>query len=366
MTDTRAAFGKALSWHCTSVFVTDSESSNCGAILHGFDGRSGKPLDVYTEATGYAISLFHFLARTRGDAPLLAMAKEAAQFLMRIQAGEAAYPQLSNGAATPARLYAFDNAVCIVGMARLLRATGDERYLRSALAAGEWLLSMQRPDGSFSAMALRGGGMEDPGGFFGDGSCIHAKNAVAFLELHAMTGREQFREAAARACRYTIGLQDTDGAFWSRPNRRGVVTHAHCYACEGLLYAGHALGEPGYTAAAGRGIQWLADVQGSDGAWLATHKTAWSLRGTLESIRRRRPSDAAAQAARLFSLTAPRYEQNRRSALQFLMGCQKSNGAFSYQRTTFGHTRELYTWCAQFAIQALAWDTRSAAIEDLF
>jgi len=366
MTDTRAAFGKALSWHCTSVFVTDSESSNCGAILHGFDERSGKWLDVYTEATGYAISLFYFLARTRGDAPLLTMAKEAAQFLTRIQADEAAYPQPSNGAATPARLYAFDNAICIVGMARLLRATGDERYRRSVLAAGEWLLGMQRPDGSFSAMALRGGGMKDPGGFFGDGSCIHAKNAIAFLELHAMTGREQFREAADRACRYTLSLQDADGAFWSRPDRSGVFTHAHCYACEGLLFAGHALGEAGYTAAAGRGIEWLADTQGSDGAWLASHKTAWSLRGTLESIRRPRSSDAAAQAARLFSLTAPRYEQNRRSALQFLMGCQKSNGAFSYQRTTFGYTHELYTWCAQFAVQALAWDTRSAAIEDLF
>jgi hypothetical protein len=135
MTDTRAAFGKALSWHCTSVCVTDSESCTYGAILHGFDGRSGKPLDVYTEATGYAISLFHFLARTRGDAPLLAMANEAAQFLMRIQAGEAAYPQPSNGAAAPARLYAFDNAVCIVGMARLLRATGDEEAPRTMHAA---------------------------------------------------------------------------------------------------------------------------------------------------------------------------------------------------------------------------------------
>jgi hypothetical protein len=366
MTDTRAAFGKALSWHSTSVFVTDSESSKCGAILHGFDGRSGKPLDVYTEATGYAISLFHFLARTRDDAPLLAMAKEAAEFLMRIQAGGAAYPQPSNGAAAPARLYAFDNAVCIVGMARLLRATGDERYLRSALVAGEWLLGMQRPDGSFSAMALRGGRMEDPGAFFGDGSCIQAKIAIAFLELHAMTGREQFREAASRVCRYTLSLQDTDGAFWSRPDRREVFTHAHCYACEGLLFAGHGLGESRYTTAAGRGIQWLADAQGSDGAWLASYKTAWSLRGTLESIRRPRPSDAAAQAARLFSLTAPRYEPNRLSALQFLLGCQKSNGAFSYQRTTFGYTHELYTWCAHFAIQALAWDTRSAAIEDLF
>jgi squalene-hopene cyclase-like protein len=362
--DTRAALAKALAWLCTSVRVTDSGSPDYGAILHGFDGRTRKPLDVYTEITGYAISLFQFLARTLGDATLLAMAKEAAQFLMRIQAGGSAYPQLS-GIAGPARLYAFDTAVCIVGMARLLRATGDERYLRSAITAGEWLLGMQRPDGSFSAMALDGGGIEDPGGFFGDGSCIHAKNAIAFLELHAITGREQFREAAARACLYTLTLQDTDGAFWNRPDRLSVFTHAHCYACEGLLYAGHVLGEPGYMAAARRGIGWLADTQRSDGAWLSNRKTPWSLRGMLESIQRPRPSDAAAQAARLFSLTAPRYEPNRLSALQFLMRCQK-NGAFYYQRTAFEYNQKLYTWCAQFAVQALTWNTRSAEMEDLF
>jgi hypothetical protein len=153
----------------------------------GFDGRTRKPLDVYTEITGYAISLFP-LARTLGAVPLLAMAKEAAQFLMRIQAGSA-YPQLS-GIAGPARLYAFDTAVCIVGMARSCARRAMRRYLRSAITAGEWLLGMQRPDGSFSAMALDGGGIEDPGGFFGDGSCIHAKNAIAFLELHAITGRD--------------------------------------------------------------------------------------------------------------------------------------------------------------------------------
>jgi len=365
MSDTRAALAKALAWLCTSVRVTGSGSPDCGAILHGVDGRTKKPLDVYTEITGYAVSLFQFLARTLGDASLLAMAKEAAQFLMRIQADESAYPQPS-GIAGPARLYAFDTAVCIVGMARLLRATGDERYLRSAISAGEWLLGMQRPDGSFSAMALRGGGIEDPGGFFGDGSCIHAKNAIAFLELHAITGREQFREAAARACRYTLTLQDTDGAFWDRPNRPSVFTHAHCYACEGLLYAGHVLGEAGYMAAARRGIRWLADTQRSDGAWLANRKPPWSLRGTLESIQRPRPSDAAAQAARLFSLTAPRYEKNRVAALQFLMGCQRSDGAFYYQRTAFGYNQKLYTWCAQFALQALNWSTCSAEIEDLF
>ena len=229
MSATRAALAKALAWLCTSVRVTDSGSPDCGAILHGVDGRTKKPLDVYTEITGYAVSLFQFLARTLGDASLLTMAKEAGQFLMRIQADESAYPQPS-GIAGPARLYAFDTAVCVVGMARLLRATGDERYLRSAIAAGEWLLGMQHPDGSFSAMALRGEGIEDPGGFFGDGSCIHAKNAIAFLELHAITGREQFREAAARACRYTLTLQDTDGAFWDRPNS-ALCVHSRALLC---------------------------------------------------------------------------------------------------------------------------------------
>jgi hypothetical protein len=86
----------------------------------------------------------------------------------------------------------------------------------------------------------------------------------------------------------------------------------------------------------------------------------------LESIQRPRPSDAAAQAARLFSLTAPRYEPNRLSALQFLMRCQKRDGAFYYQRTAFEYNQKLYTWCAQFAVQALTWNTRSAEMEDLF
>jgi Squalene-hopene cyclase C-terminal domain len=215
-------------------------------------------------------------------------------------------------------------------------------------------------------MALRGGSIEDPGGFFGDGSSIHVKNAIAFLLLHATTGREQFREAADQACRYTLTLQDADGAFWNRPERLSVFTHAHCYACEGLLYAGQALGEPTYTVAAQRGVQWLAQTQLSDGSWLANHKAAWSVRGTLDAIQRPRASDAAAQAARLFSLTGPRYERNRLSALQFLLGCQNDGGAFYYRRTRFGYDQKLYTWCTQFAVQALTWNRCSAAIEDPF
>lgn len=368
--ETREALDRALSWHSTGpIRVTESGSSAHGAVLHGLDRRMGGPLDVYTEITGYDISLCDFLARAGGETRLLTAARNAADFLVRIQTDEPAYPQLPDRTdpAQPSRLYSFDNAACIVGMTRLAKSVRESRYLESASAVGDWLLGMQRPDGSFSAMAFQYGSIQDPGGFFGDGSCIHAKNAMAFLELYAMTGREHFRDAASRTCEYTLTLQAPDGAFWSRPDRRHVFTHAHCYACEGLLYSGSFLGEARYTAAARRGIEWLAGTQQEDGGWLANYKASvWSLRRSIETIKRPRPSDVAAQAVRLFSLMGQGYDSSRRAAIRFLIGCQEPGGGFSYCKTRFGYSPLLYTWCAQFALQALAWDSRPATVEDIF
>lgn len=361
---------RALTWQSTApIRVTDPGSSARGAVLHGLDGRARRPLDVYTEITGYSISLCEFLARTGGETRLLTAAKDAADYLLRIQTDEAAYPQLTDPTerTSPARLYTFDNAACIVGAARLGRTMQERRYLESATAAAGWLLGMQRPDGSFSAMALHDGGIRDPGGFFGNGSCIHAKVAIAFLEVYATTGLERFREAASRTCAHALTLQAPDGAFWSRPDRRSVFTHAHCYACEGLLYSGRILGDARFTTAAHRGIEWLAATQQEDGGWLASYKEpGWSLRRSIEAMRRPRPSDVAAQAARLFSLVGQTYETPRRAAIRFLIGCQGPDGGFSYLKTRFGYSRRLYTWCAQFAAQALAWNSRPAAVEDLF
>src|SRR5207249_2965868 len=160
----------------------------------------------------------------------------------------------------------------IVGMARLAVTSGEKRYLDSALAAGRWLLGMQRPDGSFRAMSAADGARDNPGGFFGDGSCIHAKNAIALLELHAVTRETHFQEAARRVCSYTLTLQDSDGFVWSTPEREYVFTHAHAYACEGLIHAGSALGEPKFTEAAGRGIARLAAKQRREGCWRSHYK----------------------------------------------------------------------------------------------
>ncbi len=361
---------KALGWHFTApIRVEDLLSPARGAILRGYDKRKGKPLGVYTEITGYAVSLLTFLLRSKDEPHLRHAAREAAEYLLRIQAPGGAYPDQPHPAdpTMSKRLYTFDTGVCIVGMVRLAREAREKRYLESAIAAGRWLLSMQRPDGSFCAMQLEDGSDQDPGGFFGDGSCIHAKNAIALLELHAMTGGEELRDAAIKACQHTLTLQASDGAFWSTSEKRCVFTHAHCYACEGLLFAGSLLGEDRFTAAARRGVKWLESNQQPDGGWLSHYKmSAWSPRGMIDAIWRPKPSDAAAQAARLFCLIDRDHEVHLHAALRFLAQCQDFEGGFFYRKTRFGFSPLLYSWCAQFAIQALAWRSGPAAVEDLF
>lgn len=367
-----AALSKALAWHLASpIRVIRPGTRANGAILHGLDSRKGEPLGVYTEITGYAISLLVFLSRIRSDAGHLEPAREAADYLIRIQSRGGAFPHLPDPSApaTPETpLFTFDTAVCATGLLRLFRAAGDGRYRDSSLAAGRWMLKMQAPDGSFFAQILENGSLVDPGGFYGDRSCIHAKVAMALLDLHDATGAPEYRAAAMGVCDHTLTLQSLDGGFFSRPAGRYIFTHAHAYACEGLLYAGTLLAERRYLDAARRGIEWLARWQEPDGGWLANHSTSFlSPRRRIETaVLRPEPSDAAAQAARLFALAGPGHDVRRRAAIDFLLSCQDPGGGFFHRRTRLGKSRYLYTWCAQFAIQALAWTKDPARAGDLF
>jgi len=373
---------RALAWQTAEpIRVQRPGSPEHGGILHGFDQRRGGPLGLYTEITGYAVSLFTFLLGLGGYEKLRMATMEASDYLLRIQDRSGAFPHLPDPRAVdgPWSAYSFDVAACIVGLARCGKLLQGRRYLDSAASAARWLLGLQRPDGSFFAMMDKGGGLRDPGGFYGDGSCIHAKNAIALLELHAATGREEYRRAAERVCDYTLALQSTDGAFRSRPGSPDVFTHAHAYACEGLLYSGVILGEDRFKAAARKGVAWLANHQQDDGGWLSHYNSRpLTRRRVVDAILRPRPSDAAAQSARLFSLMSVMgeggvageggndHEGARRAAIGFLLRCQEAGGGFHYRRTRFGLSPFLDTWSAQFAVQAFVWDTRPALVGELF
>jgi len=109
-------------------------------------------------------------------------------------------------------------------------------------------------------------GLPQPERWFGDGCVLHGKTAIAFLKLWRLTGESHWRDAVRRTLDWVCGLQDARGAFPQWAGAPSSMSHTHCYATEGLLYAGLILGEERYLMAGVRAAEWLRFAQRRDGA----------------------------------------------------------------------------------------------------
>lgn len=354
----------------TPVRNTDPSQKRFGSFNHGVLEKTGRVPGQYTEITGYGVSVLAHLYRWTGEPRYLDAAREAAQFLMRIQLDSGAYPHCPDpeGSCAEGEQYTFDTSMCTMGMMDLYRADPNEAYLDSARRAGKWLLSMQRPDGAFLAKFIPKTGAANTGNFFGDGSCIHVKNAMPLLKIADVTGEQEFIEAARRVCDYTLGLQASDGLFWAMPSRDFVFTHAHCYACEGFLSAGAYTGDDRYTQAALKGIRWLQQSQNGDGS---VYQVYADRRGMKHQVRRAvdafKAADATSQTARLTYLAGAGFEANHRRAISFIESQMWSpSGGLYYTKGRFRTNKMMFAWPAMFAIEAFEFPRNEVSAKDLF
>jgi hypothetical protein len=397
----------------TQIRNRDPRRGSLGSVNDGYrlapDG--GGCSYAFTEITGYAISFFLNLFRWYDDPAYLEAATQAGDYLLRIQSRKDAKTRgafmhsMDLVSERPREeYYAFDAAMCIDGLVDLHEVTGERRYREAAERAGRWLIGrMQRSDGSFLALydgdERRFGktGIEDT--WYYDGGCLHAKNAIALLKLARVTGEIQFEEAARRACNWVLSLQSPEGAFWTNRRRDVVFTHAHCYATEGLVYAGAELEEDRYQQAATRAAEWLLTQQGREGAFTYEYGSASrGVEGLIDKARsdgyrsvfRKRRTDATAQAVRIWTALNClsddlKYLGASRRAVDYLQTVQCIGSADSDRVGGVYHgrldllwfqlpERTLSSWCTMFAASAmyacqrasLGQYTFSEAIGDLF
>ena len=349
---------------------TDRAQKSFGSFSHGIHDETGRSPGQYTEITGYGVSLLAHLYRWQQDNRFLESAREAARFLMDIQHESGAYPHCPNpeSACKNGDLFTFDTSMCTMGMVDLFMVDPEPAYLESARRAGDWLLSMQRDDGAFRAKFLPLNGHTQTGNFFGDGSCIHVKNAMALLKLSVAGGEKKYETAARKVCDYVLGLQAPEGFFWTMPTRDFVFSHAHCYACEGFLSAHAYTGDERYLNAAMKGIEWLKRVQQADGSIFQVYEDS---RGLTHSVRRLvdafKAADATAQSARLFALAGASCKKSYARAIAFLTTqMQSDRGGLFYTRGRFRTNKMLYAWPTMFAIQAIEFARQTISPRDLF
>ena len=238
----------AVKWLCDSDIINkDPLHGSFGGINNGYLWRDKKYQYVYNEITGYAINTFITMYRWLDKQEYLQYAKDAAGYLINMQAKDGnaienggighslAWPDLNR----VNKYYSFDNAVILHGMTSLYRMTQDEKYLHACLQIGDFLLRMQKPDGSFYSCFDANGGViaHEADEFFFDNGCLHIKNAIGLLYLDLLTKEERFAHAGIKVCDWGKSLLARDGLFWANTRKKYVFTHAHCYATEGYLYA---------------------------------------------------------------------------------------------------------------------------------
>jgi len=387
----------AVDWLIERQMIHEGEWT--GGFWHSYKLDTHSHPFIYHEITGYAVSLLINLYKQDNSAKMLELAILASNFLVSFQAKtdnknvEGAFPfGIYPGRNNPIeeRYYSFDTAMCASGLIDSYIACGLQQYLFSAISAADWLIQvMQNTDGSFRSCvdAMRGEFFQLRT-FAGDGGCFHAKNAIALLKIAQITGKDAYRESARKVCDWVILLQDKDGAIWANKLKNLVFTHAHCYAVEGLLYAGYNLGESKYYKAALRAAQWLCRIQNRDGSFYRHYKIKKVGREKLDLLFPMKTIDATAQAIRIFIVIALIEKDNEfleaaKRSINFLVGMQcyssdtNADKGFYYQlRDSLGQRRfapSLMTWCTQFAISSISMFNQrehyadfSIAIEEIF
>jgi uncharacterized protein YyaL (SSP411 family) len=365
----------ALHWLAHSdVRCAEADSMARGGVNQGYDWRRRSYPFVYSEITGYAISAFVNAYRWTSDEDYVVLAQQSADFLLLLQGlgmGKAGWGAIPHGLSLPAlqprhQYHSFDAAMCLQGLLDLNAIKPAPELRRSAQAIGDWLLErMQQDNGAFLSMYDAEADEWQHAGddLFGDGGCLHAKHAIGLLKLGRVAGDDRYTVAAQRVCDWVLGLQDNDGAFWATERLRQVVSHPHCYATEGLLFAHYALGTERYLEAAQRAGEWLLKVQNRDGSINIAYKRRWWRMGRriTEKFFPRRVTDATAQAIRIW-LILYHLGCNHR----FLDACYRAEGFLRRMQCTTSSDRNsvggfyfrpghpiMFTWCTMFAINAL-------------
>ena len=210
----------------------------------------GQDFDVsYPETTGYICRTFVEQEQLTGDVDLLDRAIEMACWEVAIQLPEGAVMGGKlNTQPTPA---VFNTGMVLLGWSALIKRTGDDRFKQAARRAGDWLVSLQEPDGRW----IRGNSM-----FAAPESTLYnVKAAWGLCEAGVAMGEERFIEAALRNADYCLSRQKPNGwlpdCCLSDP--LAPLLHTLAYSMQGLIGIGKITGRDDLIA----GARLLADAQ---------------------------------------------------------------------------------------------------------
>lgn len=320
-----------------------------GGVSKGYSLLRGSWSPSYPETTGYTIPTLLNVSSIFDRADIKALAISLAQFLLRSTTAEGG---VSHFVKTKQQAVVFDTGQAIFGWIGAFKTTGDDQYLFAARRAGDWLVSIQHPSGSWKDNQ-----------HLGVEKVIDTRVAWALLELYRTTEAAEYYNASLQNLEWALTQQEDDGWFRRCALVEGEdpLTHTLAYTIEGLYECGCILDNERYISLAKHSADALLANQRPNGSLSSTFRSGWhetSLSSCLTGI---------VQLARLWlrlyeSTNEMTYCDAAKKAIAFVASTQNletSNqnirGAIAGSHPIYGrYERFKYpNWAAKFFIDAL-------------
>ncbi|WP_428963788.1 beta-L-arabinofuranosidase domain-containing protein [Micromonospora fluostatini] len=211
----RDVLNDALTWVCAAHDATGRRG-----VSAGYDLRTGwQP--TYPETSGYLIPTL-LRGATALDRPELAdRAAEIGEWLLDLQRPDGSFP---GGTGVDGPPVVFDTGQILLGLLALWRATGEQPLLDTAVGAGDWLLAAQQPTGAWLS-------------HFDTPNTYSSRVTWALAELWRATGEPAYLAGVRRSLDWLLDQVRPDGwidamAFSADHT---AWTHTIGYALRGLL-----------------------------------------------------------------------------------------------------------------------------------
>ena len=269
--DDRVHLEAAIRWLCRAqdVFNDGGVARSFSMVYHPYFKRKGW-ISSYPETTGYIIPTMFDCAREMKSQELYDRACQMADWECDVQ--------LENGAVKggtidqkPTTAAVFNTGQVIFGWLRAFQETRQERFLNSAIKAGQFLVGQQDEDGAWrkSASAFTSSRMEF--------RTYNTRTAWALLELSQVCGEAAFADAAVANIEFALKQQKDNGWFESNclSDPTQPLLHTIAYCIRGIMEVGAALNEQRYVERARKAADQLIRQQIADGSLAGRFNEKW-------------------------------------------------------------------------------------------
>ncbi|MBI3895532.1 MAG: hypothetical protein HY313_06345 [Acidobacteria bacterium] len=251
--------------------------SGTGGVSWGYRARSpvrSRPTPIgwrapYPETTGYIIPTFLRYADLTGDSDCINRARCMTEWLVGIQLPDGGFQGGSFGGAVVAPS-TFVTGQVLFGMIASYYRFGDERYLRAALRAGDFLLDCLDNRGRFA----KGYSPRCASG----PKAYEVRTGWALAQLGEAVQDARYSQAASKIADYAISCQLQNGWFSENDldDHTQPLTHTVAYVMEGLEGIGTLLDRPDCFDAVRRTLNSLVNLVAPDGSLPGRWRQDWT------------------------------------------------------------------------------------------